>query len=115
MVFVVLGLTRPFATRRFRRGDSLQCLIDADTELPHIYVHDVYEDEVAELLRRPLENLPGRRNSRIVIGRTRAGRILKVIIVPDDDGKGVFVVTAFDLTGKPLRAFQRRLRRRGER
>lgn len=72
------------------------------------------ESEVEDVLRRPLENLPGRRNSRIVIGRTRLGRLLKVVIVPDDDGgEGVFVVTAFDLTGKPMRAFQRRLRRRG--
>ena len=88
---------------------------DADTDLPHIYGHNVHESEVEDVLRRPLENLPGSRNSRIVIGRTRAGRVLKVVIVPDDDGEGVFVVTAFDLMGKPLRAFQRRLRRRGTR
>jgi hypothetical protein len=89
--------------------------IDADTDLPHIYGHNVHESEVEDVLRRPLENLPGRRNSRIVIGRTRAGRVLKVVAVPDDDGDGVFVVTAFDLTGKPLRALRRRLRGRGRR
>jgi hypothetical protein len=87
---------------------------DAHTGLPHIYGHNVHESEVEDVLRRPLENMPGSANSRIVIGRTRAGRILKVIIVPDDDGDGVFVVTAFDLIGKPLRAFRRRSRNRGE-
>ena len=89
--------------------------IDADTDLPHVYGHSVTESEVEDVLRRPLENLPGLRNSRIVLGRTKAGRMLKVVIVPDDDGAGVFVVTAFDMAGKPLHAFQRRLRRRGER
>ncbi|MFI5378498.1 MAG: DUF4258 domain-containing protein [Tepidisphaerales bacterium] len=83
--------------------------------MPHVYGHNVRESEVEDVLRRPLENLPSRRNSRLVIGRTRAGRVLKVVMVPDDDGEGVFVVTAFELTGKPLRAFQRRLHRRGER
>jgi len=87
---------------------------DADSGLPHIYRHNVDETEVEDVLRRPQENMPGSRNSRIVIGQTRAGRVLKVIIVPDDNGDGVFVVTAFDLTGKPLRAFRRRMRGRGE-
>jgi hypothetical protein len=86
---------------------------DADTGLPHIYGHGVREHEVEAVLRRPIENLPGRRRSRVVIGRTRAGRFLKVVCVPDDDG--VFVVTAFDLKGKPLRALKRRMRRRGVR
>jgi hypothetical protein len=86
---------------------------DVDSGRPHIYGHNVVESEVEDVLERPLENLPGSRNSRIVIGRTRAGRLLKVIIVPDDAGEGVFVVTAFDLVGQPRRAFQRRMRRRG--
>jgi hypothetical protein len=94
---------------------DIRFFIDPDTDLPHIEGHGVSEDEVEDVLRRPMENLPGRQNSRIVIGRTRAGRILKIVSVPDDDGVGVFVVTAFDLRGKPLRAFMRRMRRRGER
>ena len=86
---------------------------DADSGLPHIYRHGVIEDEVEDVLRRPIENLPGRRNSRVVIGRTRGGRLLKIICVLDDVGMGLFVVTAFDLTGKPLQAFRRPTRRRG--
>jgi hypothetical protein len=77
--------------------------IDKDTGDPHIGRHGVSCVEVEDVLRRPMENLPGERNSRIVIGRTRVGRILKVICVPDDDGAGIFIVTAFDLRGKPLR------------
>ena len=86
---------------------------DHDTDSPHIGAHGVDEIEVAEVLARPMEDLPGRRNSRIVIGRTAAGRLLKVICVPDDDGAGVFVVTAFDLVGKALKAHNRRMRKRG--
>jgi len=93
---------------------NVRLLIDDDTELPHIAGHNVSEQEVQDVLRRPLENLPGRRNSRIVIGRTRAGRLLKVICVPDASGPDIFVVTAFDLRGKPLIAFNRRLRHRGQ-
>lgn len=88
---------------------------DPDTRTVHIAAHGVSEQEVEEVLARPLENLPGERNSRIVIGRTVAGRLLKVICVPDDDRMGVFVVTAYDLAGKPLKAHQRRMRRRGNR
>ena len=30
-----------------------------------------------------------------------------------EDGEGVFVVTAFDIRGKPLKAHNRRMKRRG--
>jgi hypothetical protein len=86
---------------------------DEDTGLPHIYGHGVSEGEVEDVLRRPLESWRGRRDSRIVIGQTAAGRLLQVIAVPDPDGLGIFVVTAYDLRGKPLAAFRRRQRRRG--
>ena len=100
-----------------REGHALEIRYhrDRDTGMLHIAAHGVREHEVVEVLRRPLENLPGERNSRILIGRTIAGRILKVICVPDDDGEGVFVVTAYDLVGKPLKAHNRRMRRRGQR
>ena len=88
---------------------------DDDADLPHMAAHGVSEIEVEEVLRRPLEDLPGPRDSRIMIGRTVAGRLLKVICVPDQDGMGVFVVTAYDLAGKALKAHHRRMRKRGMR
>lgn len=88
--------------------------IDADTNLPHIYGHGVTESEVEEVLRGTGENIPGnRKNSRIKLGQTAAGRYLQVVFVPDDDRRGVFVVTAYELDGKAKRAFRRRHRRRG--
>lgn len=87
--------------------------IDPDTQQPHIYGHGVSESEVSDVLWHPLENRAGAEGSRVLIGRTRAGRMLRVIVSFDDDGEGVFVITAFDVQGKPLRALKRRLKRRG--
>ena len=85
---------------------------DKETGLPHIYDHDVLENEVEEVLRRPGEDRPGKENSRIAIGQTRAGRYLRVIYVPDPEPDSVFVITAYELVGKPLKAYRRRSRRR---
>jgi hypothetical protein len=46
------------------------------------------------------------------LGQTAAGRYLQVIYVPDEDGEGIFVITAVDLQGKAKKAFRRRQRRR---
>lgn len=88
--------------------------IDADSELPHIYRHNVSENEVEDVLRGPLENRPGDGKSRALIGRTRQGRYLRVIVSIDWDGQGVFVITAYDLRGKPLKALRRRMKKRGQ-
>ncbi|MEA2736325.1 MAG: hypothetical protein QOE14_2776 [Humisphaera sp.] len=85
---------------------------DSDTGLPHIYSHDVDEDEVVDVLRKPLEEIKGRRTGTIAHGQTRAGRYLKVIYVPDEGGAGIFVITAYDLPPRQVRALRRRLRRR---
>ena len=86
--------------------------IDPGTELPHIYNHDVTADEVEDILRRPGEDSRGREETRVAVGQTRNGRYLRVIYVPDEVGDGIFVITAYDLTGKALQAYRRRLRGR---
>jgi hypothetical protein len=86
---------------------------DLESGEPHIYEHDVSEEEVEYVLRHPGEDRPGRDDSRHALGQTAAGRYLRVIYVPDQGADSVFVVTAFELRGKPLQAFKRRLRRRG--
>jgi len=82
--------------------------IDPETEQPHIYPHDVVEQEVEDVLRRPIEDRPGRDGSRVALGRTRAGRYLRVIYVPDPAPDSVFVITAYRLGPKALRALRRR-------
>ena len=86
--------------------------IDPVSGQPHIYNHDVSEEEVEEVMRNPGEDRPGKEGSRVALGKTSAGRYLRVIYVSDDDPDSVFVITAYNLTGKPLSAFLRRRRRK---
>ena len=88
---------------------------DRETGLPHIYDHDVSEDEVEDVLLNPSENRAGRDESRVAIGQTQAGRYLRVIYLRDPQPDSVFVLTAYELTGKPLAAYRRRQRRRNKR
>jgi len=86
--------------------------IDPETEQPHIYRHGVAEREVEDVLRRPIEDRPGREGSRVALGQTQAGRYLRVIYVPDPVPDSIFVITAYQLGPKALRALRRRRRRR---
>jgi len=86
--------------------------MDPTTEQPHIHSHSITEREVEEVIDQPGEDRPGREGSRVAIGRTAAGRYLRVIYVPEPEG--VFVITAYDLRGKPLTAYRRRKRRKGQ-
>jgi hypothetical protein len=84
--------------------------IDPDTGQPHIYGHGVTEAEVEYVLQHPGEDRPGSDDSRHALGQTAAGRYLRVIYVPHEEGEGLFVVTAYELQGKPLQAYRRRQR-----
>ena len=77
--------------------------IDPLTRLPHIYGHQVTEPEVEYVLSRPGEDRPGAEGSRIALGQTAAGRYLRVIFVPDPEPDGVFVITAYTLSGSHWR------------
>ena len=72
------------------------------------------EEEVEDVLDNPGEDRPGRDGSRVAIGQTRGGRLLRVIYVRDPQPDSVFVVTAYELSGKPLLAYRRRLRKKGK-
>ena len=91
---------------------EIRFYIDPETDLPHICNHQVYEQEVEEVLIKPGEDRKGRENSRVAIGQTQSGRYLKIIYVPDTNSNRVFVITAYELTGKPLAAYKRRRRRK---
>ena len=91
---------------------NLRFYTDPETQAPHIYRHDVSESEVEEVLARPGEDRPGREGARMAIGRTAAGRYLRVVYVPDPEPNSLFVITAYELRGKPLTAYRRRRRRK---
>jgi hypothetical protein len=89
---------------------KLRFYADPKTELLHIYGHNVEEHEVEDILQAPAEDYAGKHEARVALGQTEAGRYLKVVYVPEADG--AFVITAYELTGKPLTAFKRRQKRR---
>lgn len=86
--------------------------IDPQTDLPHIYNHNVTESEVEDVLADPGEDRPGQEGSRVAIGQAFPGRLLRVIYVPDPEPDSVFVITAYEFRGKPALAYRRRRRRK---
>ncbi|MHB1465322.1 MAG: DUF4258 domain-containing protein [Thermoleophilia bacterium] len=84
--------------------------MDPETDSPHIYRHDVSEAEVEDVLERPGEDRPGQEGARVAIGRTSSGRYLRVIYTLNEEPNSIFVITAYELRGKPLTAYQRRRR-----
>lgn len=91
---------------------EVRYFLDPETNHPHIYGHGVTEEEVEQILCGSGEDFPAARGSRMKLGQTSAGRYLQIIYVPDEDGEGLFVITAYDLQGKAKKAFRRRQRRR---
>jgi hypothetical protein len=79
-----------------------------------MYQHRVSEEEVEEILAHPVETRRGDEDSVILTGKTWRGRFLRVIVSFDEDRLGCFVITAYDVQGKPLKALRRRMRKRGQ-
>jgi hypothetical protein len=94
---------------------NIRYYLDPEAGQPHIYNHGVDEREVEEVLEGPGEDRPGREGSRIATGQTRAGRYLRVIYVLEPEPDSVFVITAYDLVGKPMVAYRRRRRKKRRR
>lgn len=93
----------------YASGVQIRFYIDPASGLPHIYDHDVNEQEVEQVLANRGEDRPGSKDSRVAIGQTDAGRYLRVIYVRDPKPDSVFVITAYELSGKPLKAYKRRI------
>ena len=91
---------------------NVRFYIDPATDLPHIYNHEVNEDEIEQVLTHPGEDRQGYNDARIAIGQTEAGRYLRVVYLPDAEAGSVFVITAYELQGKALAAYRRRRRKR---
>lgn len=92
---------------------KIRFYLDPESGLPHIHGHGVTEEEVRQVLLGPGEHKRGSRNTRMKLGQTEAGRYLVVVYAPDEQGAGVFVITARELSGKSLKAYRRRRRRKG--
>jgi hypothetical protein len=90
---------------------NIRFYIDPESGDPHVYRHGVDEREVDDVLKNPGEDRPGREGSRVAVGQTRTGRYLRVIYAADPEHDALFVITAYELKGKPLIAYRRRRRR----
>jgi hypothetical protein len=118
--FIVLSRDLPIQKYRFiclwENGDlvKIRYYIDAQTEQPHIYNHNINEKEAEYILLNAGEDRPGVEGSRMAIGQTKSGRYVRIIYVLDSEHNEIFVITGYELTGKPLFAYRRRLRRKGK-
>ena len=93
---------------------NIRFYLDPGTGKPHIFNHGVSENEVEQVLERTGEDRPGKEGSRVAIGQTLSGRYLRVIYVPDPQPNSVFIITAYELKGKPLSAYRSRRRRKSK-
>lgn len=84
--------------------------LDVDTGRPHLEQHGVNADEAVEVIENALEDFASDRGSRKALGKTLGGRYLVVVYKRDDEGDGVFVITAFPLPPKQRKALRRRTR-----
>ncbi|MCI0617627.1 DUF4258 domain-containing protein [bacterium] len=91
---------------------KIRFYIDPETGEPHIYEHGVDEDEVHDVLQKPIEDRQAQDGARAAVGQTRDGRYLRVIYKHDLEPDSLFVITAYDLHGKPLKALKRRRRKK---
>ena len=77
---------------------DVRSYLDPETDEPHIHNHGIAEEEVVEALPSSSEDRPGRDGCRIFIGRTLAGKHLRVVRELDS----VLVMAAHELAGEPL-------------
>jgi hypothetical protein len=54
---------------------NVRFYVDSEAGDPHIYEHEIDEEEVIDVLSAPGEDRPGREGARVAIGKTRAGVI----------------------------------------
>lgn len=90
----------------------LRFFVDPETGEPHIRNHAVSEDEVEAILVAPGEDRRGSNDSRVATGQAPSGRYLRIIYVRDPAPESFFVITAYELRGKPLMAYVRRKRKK---
>ena len=72
----------------------------------HTYIITIYPRAKWKMYYYDPGKTAGRDGSRIALGQTRAGRYRRVIYNPDPKQESVFIITAFELTGKPLAAYK---------
>jgi hypothetical protein len=62
--------------------------------------------------RNPVRIARGAKDPRIALGQTAFGRYPRVVYVPDPEPDSVFIITAWELTGRPLAAYRNRRKKK---
>ncbi len=92
---------------------NVRFYVDPESGEPHFARHRISLEDVVHVLARPLESRPGREGAFTVLGRTGAGKYIRVVYVADAEPDSVFVITAYKIGPHTRRALLRRLGRRG--
>lgn len=61
---------------------KIRFYIDPETDHPHIYNHDVRENEVEEVLQKPGEDRPARKTIELLSDRHRVSDIFELFMPP---------------------------------
>ena len=91
---------------------KIRFLREPGTNIAHIESHGVSEQEAHEVFANPIEDGQAKNGARAIIGRTRGGRIVRLVYVNDPEPESVFVITGMPVRQKALKALRRRMRRR---
>jgi hypothetical protein len=92
--------------------EAVQITLHVLDRLQDAHNHGVVKEEVRQVMVLPGQDYPADRNTRMKLGQTGAGRYRQVIYVPDKGGQSAFVITAYELKGKALKAYRRQQRRK---
>lgn len=79
-------------------------LIWDDWNVEHISGHKVSVDEVEEVCRLSTEALKTYKERLVILGKTKKGRLLTIVLGPKGKGK-YYIVTARDMSKKERRIF----------
>ena len=84
---------------------------DPETGEPHALKHGVTEEEIHSAIAGVIEDRQGVDGVRVFVGKADDGQVLRVVYVPDLEPGSIFVITAYPLGAKALKALRRRMRR----
>ncbi len=77
-------------------------LIWDDWNVEHIKKHQVSVGETEEVCRQPVKTLKTYKGRLIILGKTKKGRLLTMVLVPEGRGR-YYVVTAREMSKKERR------------
>ena len=84
---------------------KIRQLIWDDWNIEHVNKHKVKVNEVEEVCKLATKSLKTYKERLIVLGKTKKGRLLTIVLSPEDKDK-YYVVTARDMSKKERRFFK---------